>query len=162
MLGSRHQSMEDEPPYDISVLREAEPPNLDEGQLERAIRHTLKRHRCRSAALSVALVDDARLAAIHERFLGRSGPTDVMSFDLSDEEGRLEGEVIISVDAAGRQSRVRGHSPAAELTLYAVHGTLHLLGFDDATPEDARVMHEEEDRILTELGYGRVFESGRR
>jgi probable rRNA maturation factor len=162
MLGSRRQRMEDEPPYDISVLREAEPPGLDEGELEQAIRCTLKRHGCRSATLSLALVDDARMAAIHERFLGRRGPTDVISFDLSDNESRLEGEVVVSVDAARRQSRARGHSPAAELALYAVHGTLHLLGFDDATPGDARAMHDEEDRILTELGYGRVFEPGSR
>ena len=45
-----------------------------------------------------------------------------------------------------------------ELLLYVVHGTLHLLGFDDQRPEDARAMHKKEDQLLSELGHGFVYQ----
>ncbi len=159
--------MDDDSPYDIRVAVEYEGSNIpiDESELRRAIERTLSRHGCASASLSVALVDDARIAVVNDQYLGHQGPTDVISFDLSDDErpdDRVDGELVISIETAWRESESRPHGPAAELALYAVHGTLHLLGFDDQTEAAAGTMHAEEDRILDDLGYGRVYQSGGR
>lgn len=114
---------------------------------------------CAPPAISVALLGDKRMAALHETFLKTAGTTDVLTFELDyDERGRLtSGEVVLCVPFARREAKRRRHSPEHELLLYALHGVLHLSGYDDRTPAAHARMHEEEDRILEELGIGPVF-----
>lgn len=97
----------------------------------------------------VALVDDAKMAELHERFLGKPGPTDVLSFP--------HGEIVVSADTARREAQARGIAPLHELVLYVVHGALHLAGYDDRKPKQCRLMREAERRVLNEMGYGDVF-----
>jgi probable rRNA maturation factor len=110
--------------------------------------------------LSLALVGDCRMSALHHKFLGIPGPTDVLTFPLElDRKGRpISGEVVICVPEARRQCRQKGGKLREELLLYALHGLLHLCGFDDRTETDFRRMHRKEDEILERLGVGRVFE----
>ncbi|HEX8342732.1 MAG TPA: rRNA maturation RNase YbeY [Tepidisphaeraceae bacterium] len=112
--------------------------------------------------ISLALVGNARMAALHEQFLGIPGPTDVLTFELDhDARGRVTGgEIVVCVPHAIRTARRLGHRPADELLLYAIHGLLHLCGYDDRTDVDFRRMHRLEDRILTQLGIGAVFARG--
>jgi probable rRNA maturation factor len=65
------------------------------------------------------------------------------------ELGGLVGEVVISIDAAARQARRLGVPVAAELALLVTHGVLHLVGYDDRDPGEARLMHERERQILS-------------
>jgi len=62
---------------------------------------------------------------------------------------------------AVREANLRGHSSEAELALYITHGLLHNFGFDDSTPGKARKMHNVEDEILQQLGYGLVYNKGK-
>jgi probable rRNA maturation factor len=109
--------------------------------------------------LSIALVNDAKMSQLHEEFLGIPGPTDVLTFELDEnEKGSVtSGEVVICVPEAQRQAQQRGSSVERELLLYALHGMLHLSGFDDRTEAGYRKMHRKEDEILTQLGVGPVF-----
>ena len=106
--------------------------------------------------VSVAVVDDATMADLHERFLNIAGPTDVLTFEMGDDEG----EIVICLDEARRQSADRGTTVGQELLLYAIHGLLHLAGRDDLTQEGYDAMHAEEDDILTRIGVGTVFGRG--
>ena len=99
--------------------------------------------------LVVALVDDETMAELHERFLGKSGPTDVLSFP--------HGEIVVSADTALREAKRRGIQPLHELMLYVVHGALHLKGYDDRKPKDRGKMRAAERRVLKQLGVGDVF-----
>ncbi|MGA2230221.1 MAG: rRNA maturation RNase YbeY [Tepidisphaeraceae bacterium] len=108
------------------------------------------------AELSVALVGDATMSALHERHMGIPGPTDVLTFELDrDDQGRVtSGEVVVCVPQARRQAK----GPLREeVLLCALHGMLHLNGLDDRTPRQFDDMHKQEDMILTRLGIGRVF-----
>jgi len=109
--------------------------------------------------LSVALVGDRRMSELHRRFMNLPGPTDVLTFEIEhDSRGRcIAGETILCVPEARRQARARGVELRHELLLYAIHGLLHLSGFDDRTAAGYRKMHRMEDRILTRLGIGAVF-----
>jgi rRNA maturation RNase YbeY len=109
--------------------------------------------------LSLALVNDAKMAQLHKAFLNLPGPTDVLTFELDhDAKGRVTaGEVIVCVPEARRQARQRHSTIEKELLLYALHGMLHLCGFDDRTASEYRRMHRKEDQILTRLGIGPVF-----
>jgi len=114
--------------------------------------------------VSIAVVDDAEIRELNSRFLNHQATTDCLSFDLSDdEESKIENrkskifDVVVNGEMAVRQASLRGHSSEAELALYITHGLLHNLGFDDATPEQARTMHDTEDEILQQMGYGFVY-----
>src|SRR5256714_14325464 len=86
------------------------------------------------------LISDRRMALLHRKFLGQSGPTDVMTFQ--------HGEVFISVQTARRHARTFSNSLMCELKLYIVHGLLHLHGFDDQTTADARKMKTAQEKVL--------------
>src|SRR5436305_10010324 len=86
------------------------------------------------------LISDARMALLHRKFLGQSGPTDVLTFQ--------HGEIFISVQTARRHARAFGNSLMRELKLYIVHGLLHLHDFDDRKQADARKMERMQKRIL--------------
>jgi probable rRNA maturation factor len=111
------------------------------------------------AELSVALVGDRRMAQLHQQFMGIPGPTDVLTFPLeSGRDGRVtSGEVVVCVPEARRQAGPRGVRVEQELLLYALHGMLHLCGYDDRTDAAFKAMHRTEDRILAQLGVGPVF-----
>ncbi len=101
----------------------------------------------------VSVVDDAAIRRLNSRYLRRRTTTDVLAFDL-DVPGpsRLLGEVIVSADTARRQARQAGVPVALELDLLVVHGLLHLAGWDDHEPREARLMHERAREILSGAG----------
>jgi probable rRNA maturation factor len=97
----------------------------------------------------VTVVDDRRIRALNARYLGTRRATDVLAFDLTGPgPARLWGEVIVSAETAARQARRLGVPLAAELELLVVHGLLHLAGYDDRDPRQARRMHERAREIL--------------
>jgi probable rRNA maturation factor len=106
--------------------------------------------------LSFALVSDATMAELHQQFMGINMPTDVLTFELEHgSRGRVTGgEVVICVPQARRQAKTNTEE---ELLLCAIHGMLHLSGFDDKTGPEFTAMHRAEDRILSRLGVGKVF-----
>lgn len=109
--------------------------------------------------LSMAIVPDETMAELHEEFLAIAGPTDVLTFELEhrSDESVEEGEVVICFDEADRQARQRGHKVEEELLLYAVHGLLHLCGYDDRDQPGHDAMHAREDELLEAIGIGRRF-----
>src|SRR5688572_16749874 len=79
-------------------------------------------------AVTVAIVPDARVRALNRRFRRKDAPTDVLSFP-SDERGYL-GDIVIAAGVARRQAQEAGHPAGSELRVLALHGLLHLLGYD--------------------------------
>jgi probable rRNA maturation factor len=93
--------------------------------------------------ISVLLISDRRMTALHRRFLQQEGITDVITFD--------HGEIFISTETARRQARQFGNTLQRELTLYIVHGFLHLHGFDDRSARDAARMRKTQENIMAGL-----------
>lgn len=150
--------MDEDAPYDIRVCQESEELELDEDRLRDCVVRTLRRAGRARAHISIALVRDERIARLNEQYLDHEGPTDVLTFDLSDGGGSdVDGELVISSETAVREAAARGHDPTAEILLYAIHGTLHLCGMNDDTEGNARAMHEVEDGVLRGMGIGPIF-----
>jgi probable rRNA maturation factor len=103
----------------------------------------------------VAVVDGATIHDLNRRYLSHDYPTDVLSFVLDDEDGHLEGEVVVSAETAVRVAAEVGWPSAAELLLYVIHGALHLVGFNDKSPLEAVEMQSAEARYLARFGYER-------
>lgn len=100
----------------------------------------------------LAIVDDAEIHQINREFLAHDEPTDVISFVLEQDAERLEGELVVSADTAARVAEEIGWPYEHELILYALHGTLHLVGYDDLDPESAQAMRAKEAEFLKLLG----------
>lgn len=145
-------------------------PYLRRRPIHRAVREVLRREPGllgQAVEVSVALVDDPTIAGLNGRYRGRHGPTDVLSFALDDgdkdtappeggpEAARLLGEVVISVPRAVEQAREYGHSVERELAYLAVHGCLHLLGYDHEDEESRREMRSREEAALSACGLFR-------
>ena len=91
------------------------------------------------ASLTIVITGDEQLRALNEQFRGINAPTDVLSFpaDFTDPEDNslYLGDILISYPRAAAQAAEAGHSAGNELQLLVVHGVLHLLGYDHATPK---------------------------
>lgn len=112
------------------------------------------------ARLGVVIIDDEQMTTLHDQFMQIPETTDVLTFDLRAEADEpVEGELYLCHDEARRRAAQLAHPVEKELLLYAVHGLLHLVGYDDHDPEQWKRMHAEEDRLLERLGVGRVFEA---
>jgi probable rRNA maturation factor len=94
--------------------------------------------------LSIVFVGDRRMRAINKKFLGHDYVTDVLTFDL----GEGQGEIIICPGKAGMNAKAHQSSTQKEIVLYAVHGILHLAGYEDKSPEGIRQMRAMEKELL--------------
>jgi probable rRNA maturation factor len=144
----------------VQITTHCEAAPVDHSKLETLVETVCERFGLSDATVSVGVVDDAEIAKLNQEFLSHTGPTDCLSFDLSDASGPHVFDLIVNGQMAIRQAAERGHSGEAELALYVTHGLLHQLGFDDQTAQQARKMHATEDEILQHLGYGFVYNDG--
>jgi len=124
--------------------------------LTRAVSRVARGERARGE-LRLIVVNDRRMRELNRRFRARDRETDVLSFPegvrFPGESGALRlGEIYCNYDHARRWSGEVGGTVAAELMRLAVHGTLHLLGYDHHTPAERRVMAEREERYLSGAG----------
>lgn len=110
-----------------------------------------------SLVVDVVFVSAAELAEMHGTFLDDPTETDVITFDLRDEDvaglAGPDGELYVSLDRARSEAKLRGVPLERELLLYVVHGALHLCGLDDHAEEDRAAMRAAEGRVMDLLGF---------
>jgi probable rRNA maturation factor len=102
---------------------------------------------CPPGELSVAFLTDKALAGLHDRYLSDASATDVITF-VGDPAHGMAGEICVSADAAARRSGRAAAGFSRELTLYLVHGWLHLAGYGDRDPAERRRMRGAERRAM--------------
>ncbi|PTO40497.1 rRNA maturation RNase YbeY [Enterococcus mundtii] len=120
--------------------------------------------------MSVTFMDNPSIQEINRTYRGKDAPTDVISFALEDEGEdeipvifeeddepmpRVLGDIMISIDRAKEQAEEYGHSYDRELGFLAVHGFLHINGYDHMTPEDEAEMFGLQKEILDAYGLKR-------
>ena len=110
------------------------------------------------ARCTIEVVDDRRMILLHQRWMDDPTPTDVLSFPMSHPGAPLDGDLAICLPEAERRCAEFAHDRIHELLLYALHGLLHLAGHEDSTEEGFARMHAEEDRLLEQAGFGRLFD----
>jgi probable rRNA maturation factor len=132
-------------------------------QLRKTIKHVLRHFGAEQAGISLAIVDHDTIRELKKHYFGRNVSTDVISFDLNDpvsthDHPPIDCEIIVNAQQAAELARKIDIDPQAELNLYLVHGLLHQFGFDDQKKTEFKKMHHVEDRLLEELGFGKIFE----
>ena len=138
---------------DVQIVstREGLPVVVDIERWSQAALHALHT----SAQLCVRVVDEAEAAQLNETYRGRSGPTNVLSFpfDMAEHtEPPLLGDIVICAPVVAHEAEAQHKSTRAHFAHMVVHGTLHLLGYDHETQDQAESMEALEREILAGLG----------
>lgn len=109
----------------------------------------------RDSELSLSLVDEEEMSALHVRWMDEPGATDVLSFPMDEMKPHsaaqgpgMVGDVVLCPDFAARQAAQAGHALQQELELLTVHGILHLLGYDHREENEKEVMFNLQDNLL--------------
>jgi probable rRNA maturation factor len=136
----------------IDLANEQDHLELDESRLRAAVERVLAGESVPKATVSLAIVDDPTIRELNRIYLGHDESTDVLSFALGSGSGDCDGEVIVSADTAAAAAGRFGWSAADELLLYVVHGTLHLVGYDDTNAAAQAKMRAKEQVYLAEFG----------
>ncbi len=129
----------------------------DVARMRQALAAVLEEEGVAAATINVAIVDDPTIHDLNRRFLNHDEPTDVLSFLLDDSDG-IEGDVVASAETATRSASRYGWTADDELLLYVVHGTLHLVGYDDLDAASRAKMRSREKRFLAALGLQSSYE----
>jgi probable rRNA maturation factor len=117
------------------------------------------------AEVLIRIVDTEEMSDLNSRYRNKPGPTNVLSFpfETETEEGELPflGDIVICAPVVNQEA-INMHKPAlAHWAHMVIHGSLHLMGFDHETDEDALRMEPEETRILQSLGFPNPYQETR-
>lgn len=159
---------------DISNRQQAVP--IDRDAIHAAVLRALQMEQVDSAVLSISIVDDLTIHTLNRHHLHHDYPTDVISFQLDFSEGdmvqspdvdesrelraaraAIEGEIIASAEMAATMAAQGEWSVHDELTLYVIHGLLHICGYDDRSADEQAVMRARERAILGSLGLTALY-----
>ncbi len=140
----------------ISIINRQRRVKVDKRLFKKAIAAILDGEGIAEAEINAAIVDDPSLAALHDEYLGDPSATDVMSFPFERTKDYVEGEIVASADMAANVAERFGWTAENELLLYVIHGTLHVVGYDDVSPELRKTMRKAETKYLAAVGIERA------
>ena len=129
-------------------------------ELKELLNFALKRENLENVEFSVIFVDNDTIHNINKTYRNVDRVTDVISFALEDNktielDHRLLGDIYICIDKAKEQAEEYGHSFKRELSFLAIHGLLHLLGYDHMEEDEEKIMFQKQEDILSEFGITR-------
>ncbi len=134
---------------------------IDLSKIEKVVKTALKALGKRNVELNVIFVSNQKIRALHRAYLGIDTATDVISFPSGKEPVRRPGgapsreflgDLAISSDKAAQNAKIYGTAFIEETALYAIHGTLHLVGYDDTTKKAREAMRGKENELLQKAG----------
>lgn len=131
-------------------------------KVQTVLRLACRKLKFNSADLSVVFVGERRMRRLNREYLGHDDVTDVITFNFGDichlersersqDKNIIYGEIIICPAVAARHAKRYGNTCEREIILCAVHGILHLCGYDDRSPEDVKRMRQKETEILKRI-----------
>jgi probable rRNA maturation factor len=135
---------------DVAVTNAHGSIRIPHATVRRSVSTVFRGERRGTGRVSVVFIGTRFTRKLNRRFLAHDSTTDVISFPLTD-GGDMEGEIYVNLDQARRQAADYGVSFTNETIRLVVHGTLHLLGYDDLAAADARIMRQREDRYVKRI-----------
>lgn len=133
-------------------FNESLPEELDLDLLKQAIYSTLEHHDKADVDITLFFSTDAHIAQLNEKYRGITTSTDVLAFNqdfIDPDTGKpYLGDIIISLNQAQKQAHKAAHSLLKECALLAIHGTLHLLGYDHNNASAKKAMWNEQNSLL--------------
>ncbi|MGA9172876.1 MAG: rRNA maturation RNase YbeY [Thermoactinomyces sp.] len=133
--------------------------------IEKALQAAAAFEKLPPVEVAVTIVDNEKIHRLNQEYRGIDRPTDVLSFPLwepdedwvidEEEEAVMLGDIVISLPKAKEQAAEYGHTLERELGFLAVHGFLHLLGYDHETEQEEKEMFTRQEEILSQIGLQR-------
>ena len=122
---------------------------LGQTKIKNLIRRILKGENITASGwINICFVDNALIKKFNSKFLKSRSSTDVLAFNLGNKRKIMLADIMISTDQAILQARSFKTTPGYELLLYVAHGLLHILGFDDHSPEQTKLMRKKESEYV--------------
>jgi rRNA maturation RNase YbeY len=131
---------------DVSVTNASGARYRGQREMIASVQKALKGHKVTNAKVDIVLLSDSRIRTLNKQYLKHDYATDVITFPL--EEQPLYGEIYVSLETARRQAKEYQVTVVNELCRLAVHGALHLLGYDDAEKKDREAMAAMENKYI--------------
>ena len=128
--------------------------------IEQAVRTAALHRGYSSGSIGVRITNDPTIRQLNAKHLGHDYATDVISFGYEADLPNVEGELVVSIDTAKKQSQEIGWPCSHELILYVVHGVLHICGMDDHQVDDRAAMRAAEETVLQSLGIDEISRFG--
>lgn len=147
---------------EIGIFNETEE-KIELEALKELMNYATKCEKVENAVFNIIFIDNEKIHKMNKEYRGIDRATDVISFALEDDdtcvhiEGtpRILGDIYISIEKAKEQAEAYGHSFKREISFLAVHGLLHLLGYDHMKPEEEKMMFGRQELILDGFGITR-------
>ena len=144
----------------IEIFNETDEEIKELETVEKVLYSAMEKEKLEDTAFNLIIVDNNYIHELNKNYRGIDRETDVITFALEDDktfnpEIRILGDIYISIDKAKSQSIEYNHSLTRELSFLAVHGFLHLLGYDHMKKEEEEVMFKLQEEILDEMGIKR-------
>jgi probable rRNA maturation factor len=133
---------------EIEIINSSATARLPKTKVFDAVYRTLRSEKKNKGRIQIIYVTDKYIHELNNKYLKHNYPTDVISFDMGDGK-EIDGEVYISIDTAKRQANDYSVSLTNEIMRLAVHGTLHLIGFDDQDDESRNKMRLLEEKYIS-------------
>lgn len=124
--------------------------------IRRWVEAALTDWRRRAVCVGVRIVNQTEGAVLNQRYRGRQGPTNVLSFPFEAParmRGALLGDLVICAPVVNREAREKGVSPESHWAHMVVHGIMHLRGYEHQSPHQAAIMERKEAAVLKRLGF---------
>jgi len=131
--------------YDID-----ETADLDDDWLNSICKNILIDKNQNTATISIILTNDKKLLQLKNQYFQQDVLTDVITFNLEEDGDPIDGEIYISLNQVSENAREFKQDTGRELKRVIIHGCLHLLGYDDQTPEGKKTMNRMEDHYLSQ------------
>ncbi len=145
---------------EIFIQTDEEVPELE--TVKNVLLSAVEKEKLDNVSFNLIIVDNNYIHELNKTYRKIDRETDVITFALEDEdsiilpdEGRILGDIYISIDKAKEQSKEYKHSLLRELSFLAVHGFYHLLGYDHQTKEDEEIMFKKQEEVLEANGIRR-------
>lgn len=129
-----------------------------ETTVDAAAKASLAKAGAEDADVTILLADDETVADLNQRFRGREGPTNVLSFPAPEMVRPMIGDLALAYGVCAREADAQAKSLADHLSHLVVHGVLHLMGRDHMNDAEADAMEAEEREILAGLGIADPYE----
>jgi probable rRNA maturation factor len=156
--------------YEIEISNRQSSVFFSASHLKLAIDRTLKLEHVSRAVIGLTIVDDEAIRVLNRQHLGHDFATDVISFPLEHQPGDIEdpapslraagalieGDIVVSAETAAAGAALHRWPIESELTLYVIHGLLHVCGYDDLTPSELAVMRLREQAAFDVLNMGPI------
>jgi probable rRNA maturation factor len=128
--------------------------SISEKKIKKKIKQVFLLQNKTNVVLSIVFVDNKIIKKLNKEYLHKNYPTDVLAFNLKNKKSSksiLDGEIIISLDAAEKNARLFKTSFNYETLLYLIHGILHLSGFNDRTKIQKKIMRKKEKYLIKKV-----------